>query len=794
MPRGKNKQGRRVPQERNAKKHRDVIRPLQDLDFEEKPRKQKRNSQTVNDGISPALRKKDAREVGRLSDPYYQRNVPAEADIVSHLAGGRGRDIRAANHTVPQPSTITEMSSTNQLSVVAQTDMGTLYAAAVGLATQLVKRGASTLLQAASSSVNPWIAAQAWQQMLTNVQAGQYPDAINLPGWMWNILQTLVPKNVNWKTGKLNASWLSGAAPIYGNGIVTMTQNGYSYSTVFGYQSIGQIVNMYSTLLPHAGLTDQGQGVLALQKLLAVFPQDLAMQKLVLQPDPLPFIADDVSSMAMCYAEIGSSGLCDTGGLAVTAYSEKKINIPLVAHFAPYQGDVNNYRGTWEYRKTGASPTYLMGRAWELGRKTEWTNKLSPFIKFYNFDEYWIQLNLILAGALTQGENFDTPGPYPSCPLTAQQVQILLRQEMLGTFSNDLAFDLRCDDEPFLPIIPFQVGNNGVPTSNAGMRLPRFFVECVRTVKRHISELANGTLVDYVPVLGRPNPQFVAQLGGFSYTVGDMSVPIFATVGGEVPVDIIDLHAIVESTPTWLVIGGTEYANEITLWNSWIEGLQANLTGLCTIGEEGGIAALYSNIWSCQQLYVAPTQPSAVTNQTKVLAKQSSKKHIQQYGIVMPKVSATAPVPDANSSIYQNNIFIVRDSCVNPIYSATWKYQSAIVKPAWLYTISNNEASDSMLRSLYCEPWVLQSGGTMPAGNQIGAYPTIYSRIAKAAEFDVKTTFQGGQLNEMEVDFNELAAKGRGGFFTGLASMFGRAIGVPAISEAADAIGRVVDV
>jgi len=792
MPRGRGKKGKRVPQEARAKKHKDVIQPLRDVEFREGPKRQTGGKRPVNDGYSAALKKKDASEVSRLSDPYYQRARPAEADIIGHLAGGRGTDVRAANHTIPQPSTVTEMSSTNQLSVVAQTDMGTLFAAAVGLAVQLVKRGASTLLQAASSSVNPWIAAQAWQQMLINVQSGQYPDAINLPGWMWNILQTLVPKNVNWKTGKLNASWLAGTPPTYGNGVVVMTQNGYQYAAVFGFQSVAVIVNEYTTIIPHAALTDQGQGVLALQKLLTVFPQDLEMQKLVLQPEPLPFIADDVSSMSMCYAEIGSSGLCDTGGLAVTAYSEKKINIPLVAHFAPYQGDVNNYRGTWEYRKTGASPTYLMGRAWELGRKSEWTNKLSPFIKFYNFDEYWIQLNLILAGALTQGADFDSPTPI--CPLTAQQVQILLRQELLGTFSNDLAFDLRCDDDPFLPIIPFQVGNNGAPTSNAGMRLPRFFVEAVRSVKRHISELPNGTLVDYVPVLGRPNPQFVAQLGGFSYTAGESTMPIFTVPTAETPVDLIDLHAIVDSTTVYLVIGGTEYANEITIWNSWIEGLQSNLTGLCTIGEEGGIAALYTNIWSTQQLYVAPTQPSAVTNQTKVLGKQTSKKNISKYGLSMPKVSATAPIPDANSSVYQNNIFIVRDSCVNPIYSATWKYQSAIVKPAWLYTISNFEASDSMLRSLYCEPWVLQSGGTMPAGNQIGTYPSIYSRIAKAAEFDVKTTFQGGNMNEMEIDFNELAAKGRGGFFTGLASMFGRAIGVPAISEAADAIGRVVDV
>lgn len=562
MPGKRRKQVKHLRQEVQAKKHKDVIQPLRDVEFREGPKKQRGGNRSVNDGYSSALKKKDATEVGRLSDPYYQRARPAEADVVSHLAGGRGTDVRAANHTIPQPSTITEMSSTNQLSVVAQTDMGTLFAAAVGLAVQIVKRGGSTSLQAASSAVNPWIAAQAWQQMLVNVQSGQYPDAINLPGWMWSILQALVPKNVSWKTGKLNASWLAGANPVYTNGIVLMNQNGYQYATVFGYQTTGKIVNDYTTLLPHDPLTDQSQGVLALQKLLMVFPQDLAMQKLVLQPEPLPFIADDVSSMSMCYAEIGSSGLCDTGGLAVTAYSEKKINIPLVAHFAPYQGDVNNYRGTWEYRKTGASPTYLMGRAWELGRKSEWVNKLSPFIKFYNFDEYWIQLNLILAGAATQWAQY-AGTPFPVCPLTAQQTQILLRQELLGTFSNDLAFDLRCDDDPFLPIIPFQVGNNGAPTSNAGMRLPRFFTESVRSVKRHVSELPNGTLVDYVPVLGRPNPQFVAQLGGFSYTVGEGTYPIFSINPVETPVDIVDLHAVVDSATAYLVIGGTEYTNEI---------------------------------------------------------------------------------------------------------------------------------------------------------------------------------------------------------------------------------------
>jgi len=693
----------------------------------------------------------------------------ALADEFQKLAGGRGQDVRSSQHTVASSVSLTVPEAVTSLGVRVFSDASPLYASAVGLAAQLVKRGGSTSSALADSDISCWKAALAWYGMLVNIQKGEYPSAISIPTWMWNLLMAMCPKNVPFKTGELQYAW---SDPIYDNsvGLVTMKLNGYFYSTVFGYLSTGAEINGYPTVIPSTGITDSSLGVKSLTTLLTNFPSKTNNQKTITQPENNGTFSKDVSAMSMVFPEIGTSGLCDTGGLVTTIYSEKTINHPLLSGFTPYQPDGATNRGTWNYRKWGTSPTYQIGRLFECNEKSDWSNKLAPFVKFYNFDEYWIQLNYILSNAIG---NLITG--FTICPLSAQAVQILLRQELLRVFSNDLAFDLRLSEDPFVPIIPFQVGNNGAPTGNGGMRLPRFFVESVRAVKRHVSELKNGTLVDYVPVLGRPIPTVIPQLGGFA---GLFTVP---TNPAEEPVDLIDLKASPNGNVYHLTVGGEKYTAQLNTWNNWINGLQSCLTGLCTIGAEGGICALQTNVWSTHAIFMPETQALISAKQAK---KGPSKKSFGNPGI---EVAVTDPIPDTGSAIYKS-VYIKQDTCVNPMYAASFKYVQCIVKPIFMSMNQTKQADPTYLRSLYCETNVIQGNSILQTINDCEGSPTLYDRLGRAAQLDVKAPVSDS-ATEMETDMDTLAAEGRGGFFTGLASMFGKAIGVPEISNIADAVG-----
>jgi len=698
------------------------------------------------------------------------------ADELQIMAGGHGQDVRSAGHTVPLSTTLTVPESVTSLGVRVDSDATPLRASAVGLAVQLIKRGGSTSSTTVDSDISPWKAALAWYGMLVNIQKGEYPSAVVLPEWMWNILISMNPKAVPFKTGQIKYAW-SDPTYLNSNGLITMQLNGYFYSTVFGYLSTGAEINGFPTIIASNGIADSAEGVKSLTTLLTNIPSATKNQQSVTQPENETRFSHDVSAMSMVYPEIGSSGLCDTGALVTTIYNEKEIRFPLLSGFTPYQPIDGVSRGTWNYRKWGTSPTYQIGRLFECNEPTDWSNKLAPFVKFYNFDEYWIQLNYILSAVLN-GPQVVSVTP---CPLSAQAVSILLRQELLRVFSNDLAFDLRLSEDPFVPVIPFQVGNNGAPTSNGGMRLPRFFVEGVRAVKRHVSELHNGTLVDYIPVLGRPIPTVIPQLGGFPGVFTPQTSP-----APEVLVDLIDLKADVNGTTYYLTVGGEKYTQQLAIWNNWINGFQASLTGLCVIGDEGGIGALMTNVWSTHTIFMPETLAT-------VNAKKSQKPPLKKvFGNPGPSYGINDPVPDASSAIYKE-VYIKQDTCVNPMYAASFKYTQAIVKPTWISTSQVKQADPTYLRSLYCETNVVQGNSIVQTINNCEGSPTLYDRISRAAQYDVKAILSDSST-EMETDMDALAAQGRGGFFTGLASMFGKAIGVPEISHVADAIGSIVDI
>lgn len=701
----------------------------------------------------------------------------AVADEVLKITGGRGVDTRDVRHIDDNSTDLIVSGTTDTLKVRCALQPDALSAFAYGLGAAFLRRGS----QGYSIDARTYSGVQAALLLLQNAGRGEFPQAMNLPGWFWTILKSMMPKNTKFKTGDINIAWdnigLSGSV----NPVVTMQQASYVYAMVFG-EVIDVTLDDWPTIAPSFSVTPE-VALEAIQDLFTVLPSHNDYQKRTNEPETASeFEEHETSSFCQNFSEIGSSAL-SLGGLATTLYSEKFINRPILGKFAPYQGSALDFRAAWEYHKSGGSPVYLAGRALEFSSKFDFNNKVSPFFRFYNFDEYWIQLNAILAGAL---ENSESP---TTCPISALEAQILLRQELLRNFNNDLAFDLRADDPNFVALIPFQVGTNGYVAGNSVMKLPTFFVESVRAASRHQAVLQAGQVVDYIPVLSRPNPQIIPQPGGFSY--GPINTPIFSTVAGEVPIDLIDLHGTnAQSQTVYIYVNGERYNGLMSEWNKWITSLSATLTGLMTIGGEKGIRALSLNVWSEQQKFVPPQVVTVVNNVTAVNAKPKLEKKLSQKsfgaGTKISKVRTT--IPDPVSQIY-SSVFSLRTGAVFPPMTPIWKYVSLMVRPAWIITEEQDTASDQFLRGFYCEVKVIESG-SVQIGQQSSVTPNILDRLLNAAALDVKA-FVTESLSEMEQDMMTLASRGRGGLFTGLASMFGDAIGVPAIGQVAKAIGEV---
>jgi hypothetical protein len=181
--------------------------------------------------------------------------------------------------------------------------------------------------------------------------------------------------------------------------IVDMQEGTYAYATIFGEPTAATVD--FWPVIQATPPTTGDINLSALQNLFTSIPQMADYQKLVNNPGEFgDFEEHEISAFCMNFSEIGSSAL-SIGGLATTSYSERFIQRPILSKFSPYQGAPNDFRAAWEYHKTGGSAVYLAGRSMEFLSKFDYNNKVAPFFRFYNFDEYWIQLNLILAGALS---------------------------------------------------------------------------------------------------------------------------------------------------------------------------------------------------------------------------------------------------------------------------------------------------------------------------------------------------------------------------------------------------------
>jgi len=265
-----------------------------------------------------------------------------------------------------------------------------------------------------------------------------------------------------------------------------------------------------------------------------------------LVPDPGSACAtyEDTSSFCVVYPELGAS-FYSVGAFRSTIYSERHIDSPLFAKFAIYQPAGTPYWRGWHKAGLGAGSASMIGpQIIDLkSDKLLMRNKIAPTVKVYNFYEVFEQLSLTVCLAYELINNSAGQNAQP-CPLTSQQVQVLLRQNLLPFFDNEMFQDLRYDTPDKIHLLPFVVGPNGSMTQTSAMLVPTFLAENIRAMKA-LSAVGSkkyyNSVISWYSVLARPAPTEYPQLG--NYHAGPSQVPIYAVNPSEIAINIIDASA-----------------------------------------------------------------------------------------------------------------------------------------------------------------------------------------------------------------------------------------------------------
>jgi len=333
------------------------------------------------------------------------------------------------------------------------------------------------------------------------------------------------------------------------------------------------------------------------------------------------------------------------------------------------------------------------------------------------------------------------------------------------------------------------------------MKLPYFLAEAIRACARKCivpNKQWPSYQVDCVPVLSRPAD--LDQLGNYTYTVNGNTLPVYSTVPGQIPIDLIDLHAQDQNQGTvYCSLTGTTYTNLLDSWNEFMVSISNCLAGVAPLGTERGIRALWTGVYTTYSrakgggfgTVTSNLAVKAPVNTKAPLEKQKSRKNVQLGGV--SKVAETLSLTPENP-LYQFQARTAVTSSVsnlNPI----WKYIKVMPLP-WMNDYDLSEPDIIFAQINYGEGFRVNLGqDTKFQGpyDQNLLTLSVYDQHEEFASMCVRSPL-GGET-ELEVELKALAASGRGGFFTSIAGLFAEnVLGLKGAQNVAKQIGDVIGV
>jgi len=435
---------------------------------------------------------------------------------------------------------------------------------------------------------------------LRNSMKGIFPTISVAPRWFWVLVDALTPTTARDNDISVSYRWkgvqTAPPPPIVDTGALQV--------------HLGSLLDPLQTVnglgLLATPLYDEQVGLESFQSMFNFYSsQSFFLQRVPYAPTPL---LEDSSAFAAVEPVFGGSYYA-AGGVTTLVRSEFPIAYPLLARFAGSTPQ-NEFRGLLHLKVGSGSPSYIFPRMIELDSISDLQNPVRPIFKFFEFEEYYAVLSETLVKACDITAQFNASGPeVRQCPLTSQQVRLLLRQSILPYFSNhmaqDLVFDQLVGEEITNFAYPFSVGQNGVAdeTPSLDMLLPTCFAEGVRAVSRYQVKHKAG-LCDYVPVLSSAFNSIFA----FNYRGQFMTHDLYAPEGTEAPIDLFRCTAPILQ---YLSLSSNPITRLASVWNEWLVELSSVLSPLVSLGCFPGIPAynVLSKTLVCERFAVSFVPP-----------------------------------------------------------------------------------------------------------------------------------------------------------------------------------------
>jgi len=424
-----------------------------------------------------------------------------------------------------------------------------------------------------------------------------------------------------------------------------------------------------------------------------------------------------------------------------------------------------------------------------------WNTRKAPhymFIDFLEFADVLAQYVQLLQTQKATGLAAQTalldPTPY-QCPLTLQEMQLLLRNEIMYVMGVSQAGGQSI--LPRIPLtnnsnefVPFASGTTTCSTTSVGMKLPKAFVENIKSLSFVNGDLdRKGKKVKYsptfyIPVLGKyESDALIAEDYSVPWDLQGVPTPLPAfkvdssvltrdtksgkmIVSAEIPIDLIDGA----SASNYVFINDTTRLQSLSgLWNDWIVKVEEYSSQTTTVTTDGGMKILGA-LFTCR--HWAEPSITARLRLADVVDTRLSKKR------------------EMSSTVYTNReVFALSAGC--RFISGTDTFLRSWVLPInRLSPVDTNQNATGFVRmqSIMEHPSSLV---TSPTGDEGVSMAVIHKQYAAALVRGTATP-----MTEWDTIINSMDSTGHAGILSSLASAVGGAIFGPEVGATISHVGN----
>jgi hypothetical protein len=664
--------------------------------------------------------------------------------------------------------------------ITSKSALDTVNRFSIGVISYALQRGYSSVAEDADF---PFFSQVYLGSILINAMRSTNPGVQKVPEWLHKIMHLLAPRQAPYYGGLIsytwdidfeafssqwftdlgpfgcNREWNSGVinpSSTINNNIPEIVSPSLSYTEALGAQAWTSVLNFLTSYTN------------AETELISVF-EESSFDKVF-------------TGFADVMRQFGAAGTAP-GALLKTARLEVPIKYPNLAAFTQFstsnRGDITR---ACQHSRSASCDSLFVGGAICSGLPLRILKSNSPPIvkpiDFYEFMDVlliWVSLmQTAYAKDIQLSEIISNDPTAIRCPLTIQEIGLLLRNEFMNAYANSqycvqgVYPDISVNTNPFSPFI-CGMGTYGVRT--VGMLLPQLFVENIRvTTMRYevgknpkayfpqigiyCDDALNEQFYSYMGVDSGPFPSFQSPLSAFNVEIekktGKDSVKA-TKVAAETAISLINGRA----SGSFYAINHPASLQELTtIWNEWLDQLRPFTGKLTTVAADGGLlAAPMINI-------------TALVSQNEELSLKGEKKKLEPKVEVprlkVHKVNLGAP-------IYFDR-FEIAISSEEPLQSHAWDIlQSLWIRPQFMFRVTSN-IEDTLtyekMKSLTKEPngFVLADDGTkISLANR---HMTYAAAMVHA---------RNGKPNAVMDVISDLEKHGRGGI---LSSLIGKGLGM----------------